>query len=313
MIDKITRIEPVFAPASDVTPVPVRDSEPLWTSSPSGSANHRWLWKGVGAFLLFMIAMIALFYFVSQQQTGSTNTLATLEVISQEYDPQSPLYIFQQDPGKAQEECLSVLRRYSTATTLQDVLPLVRTSSEIKAALATSWKPWPSAPILDDGTCDATFDETSGRAYFMIHGSLQNGKPFTAYFVSQGNKLVLDWEATMGHGEMSLAEILRHAPEKPVTMRLSLTPSPYYMPSLSEKEYESYRIQDITNENYGWAYVVRDSPAHQQIQVMLQSGAILLEQLNESTATVKIQKIKDHNRENQFFITDMLHKGWVMP
>jgi hypothetical protein len=45
----------------------------------------------------------------------------------------------------------------------------------------------------------------------------------------------------------------------------------------------------------------------------LQSGSVLLEQLPEAKATVKLQKINQLNRENQFFITDVLHKGWVMP
>jgi hypothetical protein len=313
VFDRMTRIAPVFVPASEMQTSTSDDTEPAWISEKTTNSNHRWLWTGVGAFLLFMIAMIALFHFVSQRPFGSTNALATLEVISEEYDPQSPLFIFQQNPGKAQEQCLDILRRYASAKTIEEAQPLVRSSPEIKSLLQSSWQPWPIPPILDDNTCVGSFDETSGRAYFILEGSFADGKKFTTYFVSQGNSLVLDWEATTGHCDMALSEFLKHPPATPVKMRLALTPSPYYMPSLSEKDYESYRLQDIQNDTYAWGYVARNSPAHQHIQSILQSGSVLLEQLPEAKATVKLQKINQLNRENQFFITDVLHKGWVMP
>jgi hypothetical protein len=313
IFDHMTRIAPVFVPASDIPPAPLEDAEPDWIDKKATHANHRWLWTGIGAFLLFMIAMIVLFYFVSQLPTNSTNSLATFEVISEEYDPQSPLYIFQQDPSKGQQQCLDILRRYAAAKTLEEAQPLIRTSPEINSLLKSSWQPWPIPPVLDNGTYMGSFDETSGRAYFIINGSLENNEKFTAYFVSQGNRLVLDWEATTGRCDMPLADFIKHPPEQPITMRLLLAPSPYYLPSLSEKDYESYRIIDIHNNCYAWGYVTRNSPAHQRIQAILQSGAALLEQLPEAQATVKLGRINDLNRENQFFITDMLHKGWVMP
>ena len=311
--DRIARIAPVFVPATDIAPKIAREDDTEWMNKKAKIQNHRWLWIGVGSFLLFMIAMIVLFQFVSKNHTGSTNPLATLEVISEEYDPLSPLYIFQQDPGKAQQQCIEILRRYAAAKTLEEAQLLVRRSPEINASMKSSWKPWPIPPLLDDGTCQGSFDETSGRAYFILSGLLKNDQKFTAYFVSQGNQLVLDWEATTGRSDMSLTDFLKHPPEQAATMRLVLTPSPYYMPELGENEYESYRLQDIQNDTYAWGYVARNSPAHQLIQSMLQSGSVLLEQLPESQATVKLQKMNDPIRKNQFFITDVLHKGWVMP
>ena len=313
VIDRMKRIAPDFMPTSDASSVSRKDVEPAWIEKKASGQNYRWLWIGVGIFLLFMIAMIVLFHFASLLPTNTTNTLSTIEVISEEYDPQSPLYIFQENPGKAQQQCLDILSRYAAAKTLTEALPLLRTSPAIKAVLQKSWQTWQSPPVLDDGTCLGSFDEISGRAYFFITGSFTDGRNFTAYFVSQGNQLVLDWEATTGHSEITLSELLKHPPEQPVMMRVTLAPSPYYIPSLRENDYESYRILDIHNELYAWGYVARNSPAHQHIQSMLLSGSVLLDQLPEAQAIVKMQKIKGLNRENQFFITDVLHKGWVMP
>ena len=129
----------------------------------------------------------------------------------------------------------------------------------------------------------------------------------------QNNRFVVDWEATSQLGDTSLSTLSQFPTEAEITLRITLSASPYYLPTLSEKDYESYKITSAEDETILWGYVPRNSPTHQQLTELLRSDAFLVESVPAARAIIKLKRIDSTAGKNRFFITEMLHKDWVMP
>ena len=92
-----------------------------------------------------------------------------------------------------------------------------------------------------------------------------------------------------------------------------LSPSDFYLPTFPESEYESYNIHCPMDDTIVWGFVKRDTLDHKRINELLQKDSFLLEAMTEVRITLRLLKTKDASPQNCFFITEMLHKDWVMP
>lgn len=279
--------------------------------------EHRRVWWSFAAAILVMFAAIA---WVNQRQPsgdGINRSMHHRMIIVQENSEQSQgseLLSLLQNPYQKQQQAQALFRKFAAAKNRTEVLPLIRKSDHTDAMLEKNWKPWSSPPILDPThQLQFDFDETDGRAFLTMSGKNADGSPFLAFFVVDGSDLKLDWEATMELGEARLSSLARFPTENPVSVRVLLAPSAYYLPSLPENEYESYQLTCLQDETVVWGYVRRDSPEHQQIRELLRQDVELMDQAQEVRATIRLRKTKDLSSQNRFFITEMLHKDWVMP
>lgn len=292
-----------------------RGVETQWGGTNSQHKNSRWIWVGVGAVAVLFFSALAVFSYATMQENHNPqDRMSGFVVESEEFDPASPLFVFQQDPQRYVTECLTVLQKFAAAKDVAEVIPLVRHQAETTAALKTRWQPWPSPPqIQSEMDYDYTLAESGGVGYISIHGANSNGTAFDVYFTHENGGMLLDWAASTGMGDTRLSTLVRNPTTHPVTMRVTLSSSPYYLPSLPEDEYESYKITCQEDETVIWGYVVRGSEAHRKIAALLHANGELLETLAEARAIVKIQKTGDLSAKNRFFITEMLHNDWVMP
>jgi hypothetical protein len=275
----------------------------------------RRVWWSFAAVIVLMFAAIAWVNDRARMGDGTSRPIPQgIVVLEEDRREDSELFLLLQNPYQKHQQAQSLFRQFTAAKKSSEVLPLIRTSDGTDALLKQHWKPWPSPPVLDQlDQLQFDFDETDGRAFLSMRGRNADGSSFLAFFVADGGGLKLDWEATMELGEARLSTLARFPTENPVTLRVLLAASPYYLPSLPEKEYESYQLTCMHDDTVVWGYVRRASPEHEKIRELLRQDSELLEQVEEVRVTVRLKKTGDLSSQNRFFITEMLHKDWVMP
>lgn len=313
----VKEIARIHAKPSELVPAPTRpsqDREAAWgDKTPVRDLRKVWL-SFIGAIVVMFLAI----GWANRQGRESDGTQSGIPggfvVIEEGEDTESPLYAFLQNSYQKQQQALRIFRQFTAAKKPAHIMPLIRMTDTTPSMLEKFWQPWPSPPLLDQSDqITYEFEEAENRAFLRMVGKNQDGSSFTAFFVEVDGNLVLDWEATLEVGDARLATLARHPTDHPVKMRVILSPSPYYLPSLPESEYESYQITSLRDDTIVWGYVRRDSPTHVKIRGAMQLDLALLDQMNEVRVTIKMQKTDDITSQNRFFITEMLHKDWVMP
>lgn len=314
ILREIARIPAKLPELAPTTPRQTQDGESTW----GGQHSVRQLSRIWAAFIGVIVVMFLAIAWVNRQvdphEDNSPTVPGGFVVVSEDEHDDSPLYAFLQNSYQKQQKALAIFRLFTAATKRDQVIPLIRMTDTTPAMLEKYWQPWPSPPLLDQSDAlQYEFEEADGRAFLRMTGKNQDGSSFAAFFVEVEGELTLDWEATLEVGDARLATLARNPTEHPVKMRVILTPSPYYLPYLPESEYESYQITSSRDETIVWGYVKRHSPTHEKIRAALLQDVQVLDQMTEARVTIRMQKTADISSQNRFFITEMLHKDWVMP
>lgn len=292
---------------------PKRD-EHTWGKK-STTRDHRWIWSFSALAIILMFAGIA---FVVRKKESPHLTAAQanggFEVLSEDAPIRLPMPIYQQKPYQTQVRCTEIFQQVVSATDATTIIPLARPTPTLEASLRRHWQPWQSMPKMEQND-QVLFDtaEVQGQDFLTMSGLCEDGSPFLAFFVEQNGKIQIDWEATIAAGEAKIDTLVANPTEHPIAMRAVITPSPYYLPTLPESDYESYQLSFPGNETIVWAYAPRDSMAHQKINEILLQHNELLDVVLEARITLKIRKTKGPSSQHRFFITEVLHKDWVMP
>ncbi|TAE91717.1 MAG: hypothetical protein EAZ81_05300 [Verrucomicrobia bacterium] len=323
----VVKLEPIATPAKEITRIePNTAAPPAEVISPSKAGEqtwgrqkslyqHRFVWYFFTAAIVLMFCAIAYVISRSDPNSGTSATMPfALEVVNEETPIRLPMPLYQQNPYQVQLRCTDILRQVADARDPQTIPPLARSTPTLEASLRRHWKRWESMPKIeqnDELLIDVT--EVQGRDFLMISGLCENGSPFLAFFVEIDQRIVIDWEATMGVGEAKIDTLTQHPTEHPITMRAIVSPSPYYLPSLPETDYESFQLTFAGSDSVIWGYAPRGSLAHQQINALLLQQNELLEVVNEARVTLRLRKTPGPSSQYRFFITEVLHKDWVMP
>ena len=313
IVKEIARIEtPIHQEAPRLTHH-IKDKELIWGSQPA-KREQRWIWASFAIAGLLLFGAIAVFNHPSNEGAGSAPTTAGFEVITEIVDENSPLFVFEKNFEETQKECVKKFRQFAAAQHVKDILPLIRQHSGTSALLEKHWQPWRSQPILEGPDAIITeLDETNGRGFLRMQGFNQDGSPFLVFFVAAEGSFLLDWEATLEIGDARLSNMARDPTVHPLCLRVIISPSNYYLPSMPESDYESYQISDSLAETTVWGYVKRDTAAHKQISDLLQQNSPLLEPKQQARITLFLKKTDEAVSQNRFLITEVLHKDWVMP
>jgi hypothetical protein len=213
-------------------------------------------------------------------------------------------------------EAESILRRYASATTVDEVEPLVRRPEIVRERLRAHWRPWGSDPAFAAGSApEATILQEEGRPVLALALTGRKGdfSRFAAIFVRENGAVKLDWEATEGIGEVKI-DALRSgsAAVKDALVRAMVSPADFYTPEFPESEYRSYQLLDAAHQEFIWAFAPVDSPAGKALAAEFNEGSLLLEQAGDVRVTLRVSgPVREGVK--LFLITEMLHKGWVSP
>jgi hypothetical protein len=310
---EIARIEQAIIPEPYIPLQQRLEPEHEWGAAPR--KQSRIVWYGLGATIIILFGFTLLVsYLSSSSDVDGVEQVKPWEIIADDDDPSSPAFVFLSNPYKAKLECIEAFKKFTAAKNSAEALPHIRQEEHTEALLAKRWKPWPSPPDwLSLDQCSEEIETSTKRPFLWLTGLNEDQSKFHCFFVYQNNRFVVDWEATSQLGDTSLSTLSQFPTEAEITLRITLSASPYYLPTLSEKDYESYKITSAEDETILWGYVPRNSPTHQQLTELLRSDAFLVESVPAARAIIKLKRIDSTAGKNRFFITEMLHKDWVMP
>jgi hypothetical protein len=206
-----------------------------------------------------------------------------------------------------------MLRKYASAASADEALPFLREKDRLRSVVQEKWKPWSSNPKFSaaDGFVSAIDVETA-RPSVIVTGSKGDFSPFSAIFTRENGKLVLDWEATEGIGELQIADLRGGAVASETMVRAVVSPSDYFTPDFPEARYRSYKLIDASGDQLVWAYVAVDSPVAAALKSGLNEDSFIMKANSGMSLTLKLSGPLRPG-SNQYQITEMLHKGWVSP
>lgn len=210
-------------------------------------------------------------------------------------------------------EAQDLVGHFAAAKTAEEVLPLLRDPERVKPLVLQKWQAWGAEPAFASSQSFASEISTgSPRPSIIISGMKGDFTAFRAVFVREKGKVCLDWEATMGAGDLDIADMKAGKEAKDAVLRAEVSTATYFTPDFPETKYASFRLSDVSGEHFTWAYAEIGSPVSKALNLELNEGSFLMQKNSSIAFTLKVQG-PVRPGANQYLITEMLHKGWVSP
>jgi hypothetical protein len=214
-----------------------------------------------------------------------------------------------------QAEGRRLYERYLRAATVDEVVPLVRNGPALREILRENWRPaiLPVGWEVDAAAAWTVFQEDGSPDFAALSGELPDFSPFLAYFVAEADgSLVLDWEATTGHGTADFAELAAGTGDAS-KIRGTISLSDFYTADWPEAECQSYRLVSPDGKGRIWCFARRGSAAEAGISRPLTGGAILPEADAARAVIVRLARGGVGTRPDQGLVAEWLHLGPVAP
>lgn len=306
----VHRLEAEAEPQGPVQARSMSELEPaapqLADSCPKQRNLATWtLWMAVGTVVLAVLAVMAM----SPNDDAAeepVNIIATEQFLGEE-----KTYLLENGP-RLTREAEAILKKYSEAKSPAEVLPLVRDASRVKDRLTLLWKPM--GPLSSSQPVETRFtDNDSVRPALLLRGETADHSRYEMTFIREDGQLKLDWEASMGIGDVQLAELRKsRSVVKDAKVRVTVKSESFYTSDFPESDYRSYQLSDADREEFVWAFVRRSSPTGERLAREFNESSMVLEEVSEFPATLRISGPQAEG-VHLFEITDLLHKGWVSP
>lgn len=266
-------------------------------------------WLSVASCVLAVAAVLGLL--VRGKSAAPAEAEETAYVFEEEQALDAAEEDFVTNSGKLIAEAEEVLEHYAKATSVEQALRRVRDPERVKERMRRLWQPWGGATLAPGEAAQGEV-ETGRRPSIRLTGRRGDFTPFVLNFVRDGDRLVLDWEAGFGIGEVQIAELRDGAAADGALVRAIVRPDSYYTRDFPEESFRSYQLLDATGEIGVWAYAALDSAAAAALAETFNEGSVLLESGSDTRATLRVSRA-DGAAGKGLVITEMLHKGWVSP
>lgn len=212
-----------------------------------------------------------------------------------------------------QAEAEEIFRTLVTASSVSDILPLLRDAGEIAGPVHT--RPYPLAAFvgqLAPKTDHWTALNGEGLTYGLLKGTLPDYSRFEAYFVMEDGRLVLDWKASSAFGTADFAELAQKSGDS-VEIRAWISNAGFYTLAYPEDEFQCYQLLSPDKQQSVWAYSRRGGDVEALINSRLKGGYILQNETESMKATVRLEAGPADALPNQWLIGELLHKDWIAP
>jgi len=274
--------------------------------------KHWTLWMSVATCVL-VVAAVAGLLIVGKGQSSNARDREPGYVFEkvQQLDREEEFFLI--NAGELIEESETLLEGYAAATSVEQVLPMVRDAARVKERMARLWQPWGPGPMLAAGEgIEGTVSDEAARPVICLKGRRGDFTPFEMVFVRDGERMKLDWEASHGIGEVQVAELQQGASAGGKVVRGLILPSQFYSLDYPDTDFRSFRMGDAGGEHFIWVFARLGSEVAKTLEHEFNEGAVLLEKSGEIRATVRLTGSGGGNGKCHE-ITEMLHKGWVTP
>ncbi len=212
-----------------------------------------------------------------------------------------------------QPEAARIYRSFVQAAHPDDILPMIRDGAGLNDVLRQHWQPmrissqWEPSP--DTGW------STHARQSFpfaTLAGHLPDNSKFTACFIVENDRLLLDWKATTGYGTASFPD-LESGRGNGDEIRGEISMTDYYTLAFPEQTHQAFRLTSPDGQDIIWCYAPRESTVYSRITSELLPGQILWKSVESKKVTLHLVRGPDVALPNQWLIADLLHLDWVSP
>ncbi|MDB4653145.1 hypothetical protein OAE39_02590 [Akkermansiaceae bacterium] len=308
----------------------VRPLDDVWGTK---RRSTTWLWIVlVGVISAVVAAIIGLTVWTNQEDQESGpfigwenpgSTQAPLE--------NDALTWFYKDSVTVLEEAKKTIEMVNNGGGLVDIESIERKlrESSFRSGNAVDLKDWGS-PLLTNSLSGFTWDarvvyssEATGakeRGYISLLGKRKNGNPYELFFVrDKEDRLLLDWDASMGWSEMGVGELAEKKPRNEIFLRCKVGKEPGFDQMFGRNDYSGYVLTGEIFDDFIFAYVNLDKPGGKAIdrdfRLLLNYGSFVTDAppLRDQKVTLRVKYDNEIGAEGQFEIVEYLNDGWVTP
>lgn len=307
------------------------DDRPLDEVWGTKKRSTTWLWIVlVGLIVSVFAIMVGVTMWVSEEPRGNTETdIDPLVGTVTEMDlSKGPLGWFNESSIEVLDSAKDLIEIANTAGDSATLAGIVRDSPfrKLSPIQPEQWgSDYLTSPTSNFAWLPKVVNSSEGakeakRGYLMISGTRVDGNPFEAYFVKDDDKVVLDWDATMGWSEMSVPEIVNKMPRKEMFLRCRVTKKPSYDQDFGKVNYSGYVISGESIDQFFFAYVPlntdRSKVIDRDLKLLLNYGSFVTPDeppLQDQKATLRVRYGDEAGNKEIFEIVEFLHDGWVSP
>jgi len=277
------------------------------------SLSTRWMViSGAVLAVTILAGVILLPKFGWKNERGVRTNFSNLEVFEAPMLDVDPARSFELAEG-IEAKAKALVESYVKAASVEDILPLVRDRDRVEKSLRERWTPMglpASWHVPDESKWEILKSGT--REYGFLTGLLPDVTPFRFYIVQEGEKALLDWEASSGFSETKFEDLAKRQGEGGI-VRGYVSPGDLYTFSLPESDYQCFRITSANAETSIWGYARRKDPVAEKLAEPFVPGVIPREIQSESPMTLKLEKGPAEALPNQWIISELVHLEWLTP
>jgi hypothetical protein len=212
-----------------------------------------------------------------------------------------------------QAEAVSVFRKYTHASSAEEVLPLVREPEAVADLIRVNHRP-PHDPADQRPPRIRAWGarENQSLTYGILTGTLPDYSDFETYFTIADGRLVMDWKASTAHGTADFSELAQNR-GNPAEIRGWIEPMDFYSQVYPEESFQSYQLCSPDREEIIWVYARLGSDTHERLKALLKGGYILEGRKDPGKVTVRLGPGPADSLPNQWALVELLHKEWITP
>ena len=308
------------------------DDKPLDDVWGTKRRSSSWLWiLLLGIIMPLIIIVIIISKLTQNPNEGSgvelKNGVGVLQKDFSAFD--GPNGWFLGDSAMVTAEVIRILNALNDAKTLEEVEPFIRQSpyrSLNTVSLDRSANPFIAETISDFELIIGLSKPGGGsdveeRGFLSVEGKHEDGQAFTAYFVEEevgdDKKVLLDWDATAGWGEINIKTLVQTKPRNETLIRCLVEKKAIYDIEFGDVVYSGYILSDLENGEYTFAYIPLSSEASRnldgQLKGALDYGNFILPLKENEPATLRVRFGNEKGTSRVFEITSLEHESWVRP
>jgi hypothetical protein len=210
-------------------------------------------------------------------------------------------------------KALELFSSYVTATTVEEALLCLRDRETIAPLFRARWQPTGiSKQWQATNSCGWIAVVRESLSYAVLRGELPDQSEFYAYFINDGQKLLLDWKATIAYSSALFTDLEKKQGDL-TEVRGKISPTDYYSLTWPEKDYQSFKFTSPDLETTLWAYSRRRESADIALLKILGKTGDGQETQKTGRVTLRLAAGPETALPNQWLIQELLHPDWINP
>ncbi len=204
----------------------------------------------------------------------------------------------------AQAGAQDVVRKFLTAETIDELKPLVR-NPDVAMPRIRRWyaeNKW-TPPGAKEIGCGGRISLKGKMTSMSVRLGDYSVKQIALERTPDGYKV--DWESWVAWSSMPWNELFEKRPTEPVEVRVRCARDYYYNRLFSDdKKWQAVRLENPDSEKTIYGYIDRGSPLMTRLLGSLRGRSSVM-------VTVAIRYPEDSVANNQVYVSEYLHSGWV--